>query len=155
GGAPHTTSTRIPMGMAATLDEVGVSYREVLARAGLPDKHLDVPGEHIPTPAYFALWDAIVETSGDHAMGIKLALAVKPDVSEPLFLAMRSSRSVGDALEVLANYKRMLSAERIDLLEENGARTLTYRWPKGDREPPQVLVDAEMAFIVEGFRRTT
>jgi AraC-like DNA-binding protein len=143
--------------MADALRDVGVSYREVLARAALPDRHLDVPGEHVTVAEYFALWNAVHAASGDPGVGIKLALAVKPDLTEPLFLAMLSSRNVADALEVLSNYKRMLSAERIelDIDARSGDVSLTYLWPPGEGEPPQVLVDAEFAFIVEAFRRST
>jgi AraC-like DNA-binding protein len=143
--------------MAAALQELGVSYGEVLARAGLPDRHLDFPGERVTVADYFALWEAIHAASGDPVVGIKLALAVRPDLTEPLFLAMSSSRRVGDALEVLSNYKRMLSAERVELEADgrSGDVSLVYLWPPGEREPPQVLIDAELAFIVEACRRGT
>jgi AraC-like DNA-binding protein len=150
-------TNRIPIGMSDALAEVGVSYREVLARAGLPDRHLDMPGDRVTMAEYFALWAAVSEASSDPGVGIKLAQAVKPDLMEPLFLAMLSSRTVKDAISVLVSYKRMLSAERIEhaIDEHDGASVLTYRWPPSERECPQVLVDAELAFIVEGFRRAT
>lgn len=144
---------KIPIGLGAALDALGVSRAEVLARARLPRGLLDVDGHRVPVPAYFALWQAIRDASGDPAIGIALATSVRPDHTEPLFLAILSAPDVAGALDVVSKYKRLLEPTDLTVRVDDGAGevVLTYVWP----EPgiPQVLLDAETAFIVDVCRR--
>lgn len=148
---------KIPVGLALALDEAGVSPADVLSAARLPARLLDVPGQRLPIPEYFALWQAIADVSADSSIGIRLATSVKADLTEPLFLAILSAADVAGALDVLARYKRLLNPEQLDLHadEGGGARTVTYRWPAGTPSLPRALVDAELTFVVEMCRRAT
>jgi hypothetical protein len=67
------------------MQEAGVSPAHVLATARLPSRLLDVPGRYVPPPEYFALWRAIREVSGNPNIGLVLAAAVKPELTEPFF----------------------------------------------------------------------
>jgi AraC-like DNA-binding protein len=153
-GAPRC---KIPVGLAAALGELGLSAAGVLAAARLPSRLLDPPGQRVSTPEYFALWRAIREVSGDPNVGLALATTVKPELTEPLLLAIMSAASVADALEVEAKYKRCLSPEVLAVRADAAARrvSLTYDWPLSAEPAPQVLVDVEIAFIVEICRRGT
>jgi AraC-like DNA-binding protein len=152
-----TATCRIPVGLGMALANSGVSYAEVLASARLPAHHLDVPGERLSVPEYFALWDAIRAASGVPSIGIRLAQMVPPDLMEPLFLALLSCRCVADAFKVLCTYKRMLSPETIEVQADGVGYPVrvVFCWPALRREPPQALVDAELAFLTEVCRRAT
>jgi AraC-like DNA-binding protein len=146
---------KIPIGMDEALREVGIAPAEVLARSGLPSRLFEIAGR-VPVPEYFALWDAVRSSTDDPGVGIRLARALKPDLMEPLFLAILSSADAISALRVISAFKRMLSPE--DLLvseDEAGLVVVTYVWPADADEPPQALVDAELAFLVEVCRRGT
>lgn len=147
--------SRVPVGLDVALREAGISHAEVLSIAGLPRGLFETPGQRLSVPEYFALWSAIRHVSGDPNIGIRLARAVQPDRTEPLFLAILSAPDVGGALEVLAAYKRILTPEDLELRRNETLETIevVYVWPDG--EPPPALVDVELAFILEMCRRGT
>jgi AraC-like DNA-binding protein len=132
-----------------------VAPGEVLALAGLPSDMLAQAGAALPVPAYFELWHAIRKVSDDPDIGIALARAIRADFTEPYFLAVFSCATLGDAVQVVTRYKRILSPEDVDLCVDraSGQATVTYRWPAGAGPPPQALVDAELAFLTEVARR--
>ncbi|HEU4424133.1 MAG TPA: AraC family transcriptional regulator [Pilimelia sp.] len=143
--------------MLAALQEAGLSERQILMTAGLPSRLFDDPARRVPAPDYLRLWHAVRAVSGDPNIGITLARLLRPELTEPLVLAIVSAASVADAVEVMSTYKRLLCAEDIDVRTdaETGQLTLTYRWPPLEVAMPQVLVDTELAFIVETCRRAT
>lgn len=151
------TGCKIPVGLVRALEEARVSPTDVLSAARLPSRLLDLPGERVPVPEYFALWQAIGDISRDPDIGIKLATSVRPDLTEPLFLAILSTANITGALDVLSRYKRLLNPETIDVRVDEAKKlvVVTYEWPPSDRPLPQVLLDAELAFIVEMGRRGT
>jgi AraC-like DNA-binding protein len=147
--------SKVPVGLDTALREAGIDGAAVLAAARLPSRVFETPGQKLSVREYFALWSAIRAVSARPDLGIELARAVKPDHTEPLFLAILSAPDVGGALEVLAAYKRILSPEDLELRKNDaiGEVALLYAWPEG--EAPPVLVDVELAFIVEMCRRGT
>jgi AraC-like DNA-binding protein len=149
------TRCKVPVGLEPALRACGVAPGDVLALAGLPAGLFAVPGSTLPVPAYFELWRAIRKVSDDPDVGLALARAVRADFTEPYFLAVFSSATLGAALQVIARYKRILSPEDVGLAVDRlaGEATLTYRWPAGAGPPPQALVDAELAFLTEVARR--
>ena len=146
---------KIPIGMEQALRGQGVAPAEVLAAAGLPSRILDPAGQRVSVPDYFALWRAIRQVSGRADIGLALAGSVTPDLTEPLFLAILSAPSVSAALQVVSTYKRLLSPEDVVVHVEasRGSVVLAYEWP--DPGVPQVLLDAELGFILEMCRRGT
>jgi AraC-like DNA-binding protein len=147
---------RVPVGLPEALEAQGVSPREVLAAARLPPSVFD-PGERVPVARYFALWQAIRSVSGRVEIGIALARSVQADLTEPLFLAVLSAADVRAALDIICAYKRQLSPEEVVLATDADARrfALAWRWPGVEVLAPQVLVEAEFAFVIEMCRRCT
>jgi AraC-like DNA-binding protein len=141
---------KVPIGLAAALRDRGISLRAVEELAGLAPNSLDGAGLRVAVPRYLALWRAIRTASGDPGIGLALAQAVRFDFTEPLFLAIVSAPTMGAALDVLATYKRILTPEVLDLSRADGEIRLSYEWPE---EPPDVLIDVELAFVVEMCRR--
>ena len=147
---------KIPIGLAAALLDTGVSPAEVLATARLPSRLLDIPGRYVPPPDYFALWRAIRSVSGDAGIGLRLATAVKPELTEPLFLAILSAADFAGALAVISRFKRLLEPQDLIIRAGHpGLVVVSYEWTQAEDAPPQVLVDAELAFLVEVSRRGT
>jgi AraC-like DNA-binding protein len=103
------TRCKVPVGLEPALRACGVAPGDVLALAGLPAGLFAVPGSTLPVPAYFELWRAIRKVSDDPDVGLALARAVRADFTEPYFLAVFSSATLGAALQVIARYKRILT----------------------------------------------
>jgi AraC-like DNA-binding protein len=147
---------KIPVGLVAALSDAGVSHHQVLFNAQLAPTLLDQPGPRVSVADYYALWQAIGTVSRDPNIGIKLAQSVRAELTEPLFLAVLSAADIASALGVVCAYKRQLSPDNVTLVRDDAAREVRFVW----RCPPtpalpQVLVDAELAFIVEVCRRCT
>jgi AraC-like DNA-binding protein len=148
-----TTACKIPVGLGLALAESGIAERAVLGHAGLPARLFADRTHDLPAAQYFALWHAITEVSGDPGIGIRLATLVRPDVTEPLFLAIMSAANVGEAIRMVANFKRMLEPEELLVVhdDERGSVEVIYHWIEGS--PPQALTDAELAFLVHVCRQ--
>ena len=148
---------KIPIGLVAALQEAGVSPSQVLASAHLPSRLFDIPGRYVPPSEYFSLWRAIRDVSGDPNIGMLLATSVKPELTEPLFLAILSAADLADAIAVVSRFKRLLEPEDLHIVDDGAAKQLvvTYDWPGCAETVPQALIDAELAFLVEIGRRGT
>ncbi len=147
--------SRVPVGLPAALAEVGVSLAAVLTAAGLPARLFDATVVRLPVAHYFDLWRAIRAVSGDPSVGLRLVQRVRAELTEPLFLALFCARDLGAAVDAVARYKRMLSPEALAVSRDGAELTLEYVWSPAHGEPPQALVDAELAFLVEVARRAT
>lgn len=152
---PKPVEAKVPVGLAAALERLGVRVADVLVAAELPADTLDAAVVRLAIGRYFALWRAIRGVSGDPAIGVRLAGQVRADHAEPLFLAMLSARDLAGAIDAVAAYKRMLSPEDVVIVRAGDEIGLRYAYPAALGEPPQALVDAEMAFVVEMARRST
>lgn len=153
----RSDSCKVPVGLSQALREAGISESAVLARAGLPARLLADRTHHVSPSEYFALWQAIRDVSRNPNVGLQLATLVRPDVTEPLLLAILSAADVAEALRVVATFKRLLEPEDLHILSDAGGRyvEVIYDWPDTDARPPQALTDAELAFVVHVCRKGT
>ena len=146
---------KVPVGFRPALEEAGLSPAEVLAAARLPSHLLDAPGAWVSTPDYFALWQAVRAVSADPDIGITLARSVKPELTEPLFLAIMNAADGAEAIDLMSKFKRLLEPQSIVVHRDaRGQVSVAYRFPERAL-PPQVLVDAELACLVQICRRGT
>jgi AraC-like DNA-binding protein len=145
---------KIPVGLHEALIELGVSPAAVLVAADLPSRLFEL-GPRLPVAQYFALWRGIMQVSADANVGLRLAERVRADHTEPLFLAILSARNLAAAIDIIASYKRMLSPETLASSRVDDELALSFTWSPDFGEPPEALVDAELAFVVEVARRCT
>jgi AraC-like DNA-binding protein len=96
----------------------GAFVRDLVARLDLPDDAADADEVAIAPAVLRALFEAVADACGEPWVGLRLA--AEPPLSSayaPLDLAVRSSRTVGDALECLALHAPLmhpqLRAERV------------------------------------------
>lgn len=146
---------RLPEGWRSTLRSAGLDPRAVLTAAAIPAARLRAQRERLSIADYFRFWDALAAVSGNPLVGLALGAAADPAPREPLFIAMQASATAGEALSLVARYKRQLCPEALVAMPAAaGATRLCFRWPDRAR-PPQVLVDAEFAFLLSLIRRGT
>lgn len=145
---------KVPVGLFPALADRGIDARAVLRTAQLGESVV-APGTWLPVERYFALWRGIEAVARSANIGLELARAVRADHTEPLFLALFGAENLGAALRAIARYKRMLSPEEVVVTIRTDTIELSIRWPARFGEAPRALVDVELAFIVELFRRAT
>src|SRR5882724_2888357 len=88
------------------------------------------------TAEFFALWHAVSEVSGnDPDLGLRIGLAVLPDDENVVSLAAMHSATLGEGLQRLARYKRLVCPERITIEVEAGEARLCLEWLFADENP--------------------
>jgi len=154
---PPVLDCKVQIGMAEALREVGLSPTAVLEAARLSPDLLNSPGPRVSVREYFALWRAIETLSGDRSTGIKLVALIKLDLTEPMFLGVLSAEDVAGAIDLVSRYKRIFEPQGLDIRRDPVAGEVVVTLPEPDSEAdqPQILIDTQLAFIVEMCRRGT
>jgi AraC-like DNA-binding protein len=82
-----------------------------------------------------AFWRAVVELSGDPAIGLAIARNLDLASAPPIMLAPYHARDWRDAIERIARYKQMCAPERLRLREEGDTATVVLEWirPRAER----------------------
>jgi AraC-like DNA-binding protein len=130
------------------LEELGLSPVVVLRHAGLPIGLLDQEKILVTTEEMFALYRAILEISGDPAIGLKIGTEDRIERYSPIAIAALYTRSFRDALQRIARYKRLTCPEEIKIAERGDECAVQFLWLLADHPEPATLVDACFAGIV-------
>lgn len=140
-------------------DELGVSSRAVLRAAGVPEPAADVDRVMLTTEQLFALWRAVRQSSTNPAIGLEVGTEPRIERYDPVGMAGLYARSLGDALERIARYKRLTCPEEVTVTREtdgDGAQPVAcvhFAFPLAiDTEPP-AFVDTAFAWIMSIARR--
>lgn len=127
----------------------GVGVPELLASADLSPEALEDTDASIPSQKVARLLLAAERLSGDEHFGLHMAERVlETPVSEALQYVIRNSRTVGEGLQRLARYHRLVlgSAEMRLEVEQDTAR-LTHRPPEGLHASPRHAAESILASI--------
>lgn len=148
----------------SALKAVGLSRKEIAARAGLP---IDLGrGEMLTGKQFFAIWNAVAALSRDPGIGFRIAaMLAMPAHTPPIFALIPASlasaihaRDFIDAVRRISRF-RIVSAPREVLVEENvGAVTCVVRATRPEEtgeDVPAVIVDADFYAMVLLLRRGT
>jgi AraC-like DNA-binding protein len=130
------------------LEELGLSPVVVLRHAGLPIGLLDQEKILVTTEEMFALYRAILEISGDPAIGLKIGTEDRIERYSPIAIAALYTRSFRDALQRIARYKQLTCPEEIKIAERGDECAVQFLWLLADHPEPATLVDACFAGIV-------
>jgi hypothetical protein len=110
----------------------------------------------VSTMQFFAIWRALVDVSGDPAIGLKIAFSLDDAVLPPSFLDAYYARDFRDALQRVARFKRLCAPEDVVVEEQEERCEITLTWTHSDGEvTPPALIDASMASLLEIGRRGT
>jgi hypothetical protein len=146
---------RIPSNLARQLEEQQVPVSAVLCRARLPEGFLHQPRILADTEQLFALWQAVADTSGDPAIGLKLAGHPHIESGAPHTIAALHSESFVDAVQRMARYKKLTCPEEIRLQTGSAESAVEFVFLLGAALEPPVLVDLCLAWILSIGRHGT
>jgi len=128
--APLTVSVRSVGPVVERLRSLGVDANVVLSCAGVDPTLMGDPDGRIPHALALAVWREAVRQSGDDAFGIHAAEQIRPGAFDVLDYAARSSATLGDGLERLVRYHRILhDAAVVQLSVERDSARLTHTLP--------------------------
>lgn len=153
------SSDQIPVSsaLAVRLAALGVDIERVGQLAGLPAGLLSDRREKIrlTTRQFFATWRALARLTDDATFGLRLGGDVAPEHYDIASVAALHSATLGEALQKVARYKRLVCPEELMLVEDGDSVRLHTRWIMAEGHAPTLLIDAMFASITTLFRRGT
>lgn len=139
---------RVPSTLPGRLKELGVSTEAVLRRAGLPIGLFQVKKVLLSVEELVAFFQSIAATSGDPAIGFKLGAEQRVEWYDPVAIAGLHARSLRDALERIARFKRLSFPEQITITDHGDDSIVAFDWTAGAHSAPQVAIDYMFAWAV-------
>lgn len=125
-----TVSVRSVLPVLGRLRVLGVEVEAVLAAAGTSGGALSSADGRIPHELALAVWREAVRRSGDADFGIHAAEQIRPGAFDVLDYAMRSSATLGEGIDRLVRYHRILHDAAVVRLRVTGERAeLTHTLP--------------------------
>ena len=146
---------KVPSLWATRLREHQVSVPDVLRRAGLPESFFKQEKIYVTTAELFALWRAIGETSTDPAIGLKLGTEPRFERYQPTAIAAVCSRTLRDALQRIARYKKLTCPEEIRVHTSGDEASVDFIYTQAEEVQPDVMVDLVLSWILAIGRRGT
>jgi AraC-like DNA-binding protein len=127
----------------------------VLRCARLPRSRFSVPKPQGTTAEFFALWRAVEQSGADADLGLRLGVETPLDYADVAVLAALHSTTLGEGLQKLARYKRLVCPENIGIDVEDGEARLRFEWLLAEDDPPTLVTDLLFAFVLHLARRGT
>lgn len=146
---------RVASTLPRKLEELGVAPADVLRHAGLPATLFEQEKIRVSTQGLFALYRGVGAVSRDPAIGLKLGSEARLERYDPVAIAAVSARSLRDALQRLARYKRLVCPEELWIEERGQECRVQFRWLLAHEAEPPVLVDLCFACVLDIARRGT
>lgn len=151
----RTTLSSWVRGMVEAIELDGLDGRALFAELGLDYRALDDPDARFPQDAMSRLWQRAVTLSGNPAIALNIARVHTP-AFPVLGYALMSSRNLGEGLERLERYQRII-AEGADLsfrrLPEGCLFSVRVH---GDRlPPPRQSAECSLASLIALVRWIT
>lgn len=117
-----TVSVRSLRPVLSRLESLGVDVGSVLSAAGVDPAVAADSDARLPHPVLLAVWNEAAQRSGDDAFGLHVAEHIRPGAFDVLGYAIRSSATLGEGLERLVRYHRILHDAAVVELRVEGDR---------------------------------
>jgi AraC-like DNA-binding protein len=134
---------------------LGVDVAAVLRQAGVLPSRFQPPKARLTTREFFAFWRAVEEVEGSRELGLRLGSEADPHQLDVATLAALHSSNLGEALEKLARYKRLVCPEEITIEIAAKEARIRFHWVLAEERLPMFLVDGSFASVVSLARRGT
>ena len=132
-----------------------VDVDTVLRHAKLPRTRFRVARPQGTTAEFFALWQAVEQSGADADLGLRLGVETTSDYEDVAVLATLHSATLGEGLQRLARYKRLVCPEKVWIDVEDGEARLRFEWLLAEDDPPRLVTDLFFAFILGLAQRGT
>ena len=144
-----TVSVRSVRPVIGRLHALGLDVKAVLSAAGVDPGALDDAEARMPHVAALAIWREASRRSGDDVFGLHVAEDIRPGAFDVLDYAIRASITLGDGLERLVRYHRILhDGAVVELRVEEDSAWLQPVLPP---ETPAALPRQVAEFIVAAW----
>jgi AraC-like DNA-binding protein len=145
----------IPISLFDGLARAGLDVDAVLRGANLARSRFNVARPQGTTAEFFALWRAVEQQAPDPGLGLRLGVEALTDQENVAALAALHSPTLGEGLQRLARYKRLVCPEKIWLDVQHGEARMRFQWLLADDDPPPLLTDLIFAGVLKLARQGT
>jgi hypothetical protein len=145
---------RLSRSVVTRINGLDLPISDIVRQAGLPTNLFQQEHIRLTLAQWFALWSAFAAQLDDPTMGLQISRLIQDEPYDPLWITALSANSFYGALEKVARYKRLFSAEEISLSQHNDLWLVDIIWLI-DQPPPPILIDASLAHILELGQRGT
>jgi AraC-like DNA-binding protein len=139
------------------LDDLGVSSSAMLRVAGVAEPIDGSDRMLLTTEQLFTLWQAVRESSTSPSLGLEMGSEQRVEHYDPIAMAGLYARSLGDAIDRLARYKRLTCPEDLTLVRQGAGADaearLQFEFLLAREARPPMLVDASFAWVTTIARR--
>ncbi len=132
-----------------------VDVEKVLRSAKLPRSRFRVARPQGTTAEFFALWRAVEQSGADADLGLRLGVETLDDYEDVATLAALHSATLGEGLQKLARYKRLVCPEKVWVDVADGEARVRFEWLLAEDDPPTLVTDLLFAFILSVAQRGT
>lgn len=145
----------VPGVLLDRLASLGVDVEHLLRVSGLPRSRFQPPKARLTTAEFFGLWRAIESVAGAPDFGLRLGSSRFSHHYDVVSMAALHAPSLGEALNKVARYKRIVCPEEVVIEVDDGEARVQFVWQLADSEPPRFLIDATFASTLDLARRGT
>jgi AraC-like DNA-binding protein len=132
-----------------------VDIDDVLRSAKLQRSRFRVARPQGTTAEFFSLWRAVEHSDADAGIGLRLGVETLSDYQDLAALAALHSATLGEGLQKLARYKRLVCPERIWIDVGKSEARLRFEWLLADEPPPALVTDLLFGFVLGLAQRGT
>jgi AraC-like DNA-binding protein len=149
-------SSKLILGIVSAAEKVGLETHELLNEIHLTTARLHQNEARISHQQLCALWQAILDRTGDEAIGLRLAAHAQPATYDVMNYVLECSPNLGEALVRLGRYIRLVHEASVVKLETAGATTCITHAVVGVSPPlPAVAHQWIMANLLGAIHRMT
>ncbi len=137
------------------LAALGVDVTQVLRRANVARSRFEGSRAYVATDEFFAFWRAVEEIGAARDLGLRIGSEAPAHQQHVASMAALHSPNLGEALQRLARYKRLVCPEQVTIDVVRGEARLRFEWLLADEGPPALLIDGVFASVAMIARRGT
>lgn len=136
----------------------GVPSSAAIATIGLDPRFAESPDNRVRGSTVERLWSYAVEQTGDEIIGLHMAEEYNPGALDILGYVVLSCHTIGEVLEKVARYARLLNdGMRIELVREEKSAVMRCSYLEGTDNyllrAPQHAIDATWGGLARELRR--
>lgn len=144
---PRTAAASYVRTLLEVVEACGGSRRSVLHGLRLDEARLANPGERVALGIVSRLWERALASTGDPGLGLEIGTRARPTSFHVLGQAAMNCATLGEALQLMLRYQRLVSeAGVLSARRQRGRTTVEYQPGLGIR-----LLPAQIEGIVSGL----
>lgn len=152
---PHTATTLSSWvrAICRAVDDAGSDSAALLQRAGMDPRLLEDPDARYPLAQTTRLWALAREATGDEAIGLRVASAVRQSTFHALGHSLPASATLKEAFERIERYFRIVtSAGEMQFARRGSEYHLLIDTPETGPQPAPEAIDAFVSVYVRMCR---